>query len=237
MRASLLFLLLVACGGGDSFEGTFHGTTEGHPVVVTLEEDGDTVHGKVRLRGLESTIEGRIEDGVATGRVGDVEFRATLEEDGDIAWTMLMHDPLTGRTSEVVLPLTRGEAAEEAATASADERDPRLVGSWYEDRSAGGMTGHRVTTRVRTTLSADGRFVFQAGESVITVRNRPGGRGNTDMSDPGNVVRGEWKTADGHLYSRADGQTEWTTLGRYSISGNDMLLYTPNGGKQLWSRP
>lgn len=36
--------------------------------------------------------------------------------------------------------------------------------------------------------------------------------------------------------ARGTGGGQWITLGRYSLSGSDLMLYRPDGSKALWSR-
>ena len=105
-------------------------------------------------------------------------------------------------------------------------------------RSSEGSSRNPVTTRVTSTLNADGTFVYGGGQSILTLHdaNRPGGPGSTGMTGTAGTLTGQWKSEGGTLFSRANGQAQWLPLGRYSVSGNDMLLTTANGEKQLWSR-
>ncbi len=118
------------------------------------------------------------------------------------------------------------------------QRDMRLVGLWKREIIANrrnAAPGYNVTTHVTSQLFANGRFRYGGGQSVITLTD-PGRMPSTGMSGKSDVIEGEWKTESGVLFSKRDGASAWIPLGRYSLSGNAMVLYTLDGSKQLWER-
>lgn len=242
-------VVLAGCGG-DALDGTFDGTYEGvvlgvHAQVV-LDEEGENLSGKVLYSGGEAGITGTVRDGVASGHVHDpttgmaLPFRATLEDDdATLAWVYLVPNPMTGQTQEVPLSLRRAGASQEIGASGGASRagiDPQLVGRWYREVGGGGVTGNVVTTRITNTLFPDGTFTYGGGQSLIGLHPTPGGPGSTGMTDPSGATRGQWKVEAGVLFMRIQGMEPWIPLGRYQVSGNDLVLYTADGGKQLWSR-
>lgn len=240
IRAFLPVLALAACGGGSSFEGTFTGSYAGQPVTLTLKEDGKRVSGTISWSGTEAQVSGTVEGERMTGDVRqpqmgfEAPFEATLKDD-TIDWTYTLTDQF-GQKNLLLLLLTReGKAAPKGAEARSN-LDPELIGRWYSDLGGTGASGNTVTTRIRCALNADGTFEYGGAESVITLRDHPGGPGSPGGSGPAAVTRGQWKSEGQVLYSRADGQGQWVPLGRYVVSGSDLVMYRGDGTKQLWSR-
>jgi len=116
-------------------------------------------------------------------------------------------------------------------------RDLHLVGKWRKTNSnviRGGNGGSfAITSEIYCVIKADGSFAYGAGQTLFSSQNRQGSA--TGGSGQGGVTRGKWKTSANVLYWSTDGST-WTPLGKYAISGNSMVLYYPNGAKELWER-
>jgi hypothetical protein len=101
--------------------------------------------------------------------------------------------------------------------------DERLVGNWRYTR-AHSLLG----TDIYSNLRADGTYAY----SSQTVVRPP----NVDPFQ-GQGSSGRWKAKDSVLYARPDGQENWIEIGRYSISGNSLVLYPPGGGQATyWER-
>lgn len=232
-------LLLAACGGA-SFDGTFTGTFQGQPVTLVLNEDGKTLSGTIRWVGTEAEISGTIEGERATGTVRqpqmgfETTFDATLKDDV-IDWTFNFIDQF-GQRNPQPLVLTREGKTPSGGGEARGALDPQLIGRWYCDLGGTGASGNTVTTRIRCALNADGSFEYGGAESVITTRENFFGPGDPRGSGPAAVTRGQWKSEGQVLYSRADGQGQWVPLGRYAVSGSDLVMYGGDGSKQLWSR-
>jgi hypothetical protein len=227
IRALLPLVALAACGVSPSFEGTFIGTVNAEPVTLILQEDGKTLSGTIRFGGVEAKVSANFEGERMTGIVRqpdmgfEAPFEATLKGD-TIDWVYTFTDEF-GQKNRLPLFLTR----EGKAPKVAEERnhlDPQLVGRWHRDVTGAAVGGKTVTTRVRRALNADGTFEYGGAESS------PGGSG------PEPVTRGQWKTEGQVLYSRETGQGQWISLGRYVVSGSDLVMYPGDGSKQLWSR-
>jgi hypothetical protein len=244
----LLLVLLAACGGKDPegqsshrFDGTYEALTPGgQPVQLTLVQDGETLSGTAQVGGVEAVILGTVQGARASGTVKqaqmgfEAKFEATFQ--GDVLdWTYRFETdegeemmPLSfRRTKEAASPKVRGGATRNL--------DPQLVGLWYTEVGGGDASGNTVTTRIHCRLSPDGTFEFGGAESLITLRDKPLGPGDPQGTGPAATTRGRWKSEGNILSYHVDGGG-WTAIGRYVLSGNDLVLYTPNGGKQLWSR-
>lgn len=226
------------------FAGRFDGAVNGAAVRMTLREEGDRLTGDF-VEGMASyavtaTREGATANGTMSHRVMGFELPFTARLDGDA----LAIEIRGNRTVELSLKRTTGEAEaasneSPASTATANvERDPRLVGVWKREIIANrrnAAPGYNVTTHVTSHLLANGRFRYGGGQSVITLTD-PGRMPSSGMSGASPVIEGEWKTENGVLFSKRDGTQTWIPLGRYSLSGNAMVVYTLDGAKQLWER-
>jgi hypothetical protein len=236
--ALLLPFLLAACGGPD-FTGTFTGDFQGQAATFRLKEDGDRLQGTVAWAGVEAAVDGKVEGEKASGTVRhaatglELRFEATLDEDR-VDWVYTIDNPLGGPAQRVPLTLRR-EGAPKGGSSAKEGRDPRLVGRWVTEVGGDGVTGNTVTTRIPCVLNGDGSFEYGGGESLISLREYPGGPGSMGQTGPGAVQRGEWKSDGSVLYCKGQGGT-WVPLGRYAFSGDSMVLYTEGGGKQLWTR-
>jgi hypothetical protein len=238
-RAILLALALASCGG-PSFDGVFKGSYQGQETVLALRQDGKTLSGTITWGGYDASVSGSVEGDRVTGTVRqpqlgiELPFEATLKDD-TLDWTYRIEDGMTGQTQRLALTFTRGGGEPSGSGEARGGIDPRLVGRWYSDVGGTGASGNTVTTRIRCALNADGSFEYGGAESVITLRENFYGPGNPGGAGPAGVVRGQWKAEGGILFSRTDGAT-WVPLGRYSVSGSDLLVYGADGGKNLWSR-
>lgn len=238
ITAFLPALLLAACGGA-TFDGTFTGTFQEQPVTLILTEDGANVSGTIRWGGVEAQVSGTIEGDRVTGIVRqpqmgfEAPFEATLTDDL-IDWVYTFTDQM-GQKNRFPLTLTREGKAPPRGDEPRGQLDPQLVGRWYCDLGGTGASGNTVTTRIRCALNADGSFEYGGAESVITTRDSFFGPGSPGGAGPAAVTRGEWKTEGQVIYSRVQGGP-WAPLGRYVVSGSDLVLYPGNGTKQLWSR-
>jgi|GEM_PF-3012741 len=239
-NAGLGLLLLMAACGDDPFDGTFEATYMGRSATFQLEEDDGRLSGSVVYSGVEGKVDGTVDGESAKGTVtvasiGVVTpFQATARDD-QIDWVYTVRDPMSGVSQEVPLTLRRKEGGGAKQTVSSS-LDPQLVGTWYSEVSGGQLTGNTVTTRMTNTFHADGTFTYGGGTSLLTLHDRPGDAGETGTGGPGGQVTGKWKTDSGVLYGMTAASGEWVLLGRYAITGNDLMLYGANGSKQLWSR-
>lgn len=235
MRTSALFvgLFLAGCGGGPSFDGSFTGSFQGQPVSLSLKRDGKSLNGTIRWAGLEGSVKGSVDGDRATGAVRsagyEADFEATLRGDElDWAYTRIM-----GMDQRIPISFRREGAG------GREERgpgvDPQLVGRWYTEVIGGGASGNTVTTRIQCALNADGTYLYGGGQSTIHLRENFFGPGSVGGTGTGAVTRGQWKCEGQVLYARPEGG-QWVTLGRYALSGNDLMVYGPDGSKNLWSR-
>ena len=161
-------------------------------------------------------------------------FTAEAVDEDRIDWVYTIRNAATGVEQKVNLTLRRSD--DDDAGKTAPNLDPQLVGSWYSEVSGGQLTGNTVTTRLTNTFHADGTFEYGGATSLITLHERRGDAGSTGAGGPAGKITGKWKTEAGMLYGMTDTTGQWTLLGRYAVSGNDLIIYGPNGSKHLWSR-
>jgi hypothetical protein len=140
---AVLTLVLAACGGPGTFDGTFTGSYEGEPVALTLEVDGRGVAGTMRRGGVEAVVSGSVDRNRIKGTVRqpemgvEVPFEATLAGDR-IDWTYTY--VRSGGKVSLTLTRAKGPAAEGPI-------DPQLVGRWLGTDGA-----------ANCVLNADGTF-------------------------------------------------------------------------------
>ena len=231
-----LVLLTLSCGETPDFSGEYGTRYLGQPVQLHLQQAGGKLTGKVtygRVSGpLQATIlAGKASGFVDAGLMGRFPFEAELNGDDGLNWKYLL--ALPGQTQALELEFERRSDAESTVQGTA-QLDPALVGHWRRtiSNSVAGMLPRdnmNVATDVFCTLSSDGSFQFGGAVTGVT---SPGASGTTGASE---VSSGEWKAKGGELFSRAAEQAQWTSLGRYVISGSSLVLYVGDQ-KQLWER-
>lgn len=235
-------LALAGCGGS-SFDGTFTGSYQGQEATLVLSTEGEALAGTVRWGGTDAEVKGTANGDAASGTVRhaamgiELPFEATI--DGDtIAWTYRYSNPYTGQTDTLPLTFTRsGTKPAAAATSGGGGLDLGLVGRWYTEVGGSLVSGNTAMTRIHVTLLADGTFRYGGADTLITLREHAGDSGATGGVLDGNVTTGKWKSEGGILSYQAAGSPQWVPLGRYQLSGTtDLMMYTADGGKQLWSR-
>ncbi len=228
-----LVLALAACGGGGGFEGTFTGTVQGSPVILVLRTDGAKVNGTIRWTGVEALVSGTIAGDEMTGTVRQPEmgfeapFEATLRDD-EIDWVYTFTSSL-GEKNRFPFTLTRGEQSAARTAEPGASLDPDLVGRWCRDSGGAAGSGNTETNRTRCAFHADGTFEYSGAETmIVSGPGSPGGAG------PGAVIRGRWKT-EGRILSWLVAGGSWAPVGRYLVSGGDLLIYA-DGTKYFWRR-
>jgi len=250
LRAVLVALVaaLAGCGGSPGLEGSF----QGQPVMLELKPDGgEKLGGSIRWNGQEGEVRGTRSGESASGSVRnhamgvELAFEAKLAKGGDaVEWTYLIPNQFTGQPDR--LPLTLARAGAESGGKGQDgggggaPLDPGLVGRWYTEVGGSLVSGNSAMTRIHVTLNGDGTFVNGGSDTLIGLRDYPGGETSTQGVLNGNTSQGRWKSEGGILSYQAAGaagSAPWIPLGRYQLSGaTDLMLYTPDGQKQLWSR-
>jgi hypothetical protein len=102
-------------------------------------------------------------------------------------------------------------------------RDQRLVAHWRftETFASGGFTQ---ATDYHLVLEADGR--------METWSRSQGDAGGSD----GERTRGTWKTEGGELWVKGDGESEWGTLGKVSVTDTHLMLTRGGGRKTVYER-
>ena len=250
--AVALLAVLAGCSGSPGLEGSFTGSFQGQPVTLELKPDGsgEKLGGSIRWNGQEGEVRGTRSGESASGSVRnhamgvELAFEAKLAKDGDaVEWTYLIPNQFTGQTERLPLTLARAGAESEGGGqcgGGGAPLDPSLVGRWYTEVGGSLASGNSAMTRIHVTLNGDGTFVNGGSDTLIGLRDYPGGETSTQGVLNGNTTQGRWKAEGGILSYQAAGaagSAPWVPVGRYQLSGStDLMLYTPDGQKQLWSR-
>lgn len=205
-----------------SLAGTYLGTLDNKPIGLTITLAGTAVAGQAVSDGWLFPLEGTLADGKATGRVrtplGIARF--TLERtNAGVRLTLTADQPQAGAQAQTIdlAPAPPTRLPQETIT-----RDERITGHWRYtfSQSSEGMS---IVWDDWLRLMPDGSYKY--GE-----RNKPEGW------DYSNVQTGQWRTWNSVIFTRGEGQPDWTPAARYQVSGNDMIVYWPNGNKQYFER-
>jgi hypothetical protein len=229
VAAPLLALApLGACGKGESapsgFNGRFRGTVGEGGEEIALSTSGSTV--KMSFRGEE--VEGRLvsptrAEGSKTSEEGTFRFAFDLQGNDKISAKFTI--VVGGQTID--LPATTLERVVDApasggGSGGSGAREAALVGHWRHTEVLGSGDSHLVTD-THLVLAADGTFE-QWSKSA--------GMGSSSESER---TRGRWKAEGGSLHFRDEGQ-DWVLVGRYAVSGDNLMITGSGGGKRVYER-
>lgn len=252
VRAARLAVIAFALGllaaarpglAAGPFDGRFIAEVEGQAIELTLSQTESGVQGLLQAPGGQPTqLSGQADGAVAVGLAANAGGLGAFEarRDGDaLALTLAQTGP-DGSPQQVRLDFRRAGAAPvgppPAAAAARPSGaagnglggDPRLVGRWSRNESyrSGEFTAASETLM---EIAADGRFAYGAGRVLAGTADVGGDSGR------GSVEQGEWR-ARGRVLSVRRAGGAWEEVGRYEVSDAGMLIYFPNGSKELWYR-
>ncbi|GIX46723.1 MAG: hypothetical protein KatS3mg131_0934 [Candidatus Tectimicrobiota bacterium] len=99
------------------------------------------------------------------------------------------------------------------------------------------MSGGGASLAMQTflTVSADGTFSYGSARAVGGGET-PWGTWGVDTGTGGDTMSGRWRTADRILYLLHPTTGQWVPAARYYVEGNQLLLYLPDGSRELWYR-
>ena len=205
------------------FHGTWQATAQGRSLALTLVQAGASLRGRLVHSSdyaleLAGTVIANAANGSATGPLGDTRFEAVLGGD-TLLLALIDRNRATGKDVRLPMQFERlGHDAELGAPAPPAERqDPALVGRWVQAAMTG--SGGQVSiAESRLAFDADGAFS----------RTACSGAGAMPMS-------GRWRTVGDVLFTRADGDAEWTAVANWRTNGDQLLLDTGHGARR-WSR-
>ena len=241
LAVGLLFSIRPSAAAGP-FEGRFVADMEGQAIELTLSQADASVQGLLQAPGGQPTqLSGQADGAVAIGLAANAGGVGAFEarRDGDaLALTLAQAGP-DGSPQQVRLDFRRAgtappgpppaaAAARPSGSAGGLGGDPRLVGRWSRNESyrSGEFTAASETLM---EIAADGRFAYGAGRVLAGTADVGGDSGR------GSVEQGEWR-ARGRVLSVRRAGGAWEEVGRYEVSDAGMLIYFPNGSKELWYR-
>jgi len=227
----LALAALGACGKEESapsgFNGRFRGTVGAGSEEITLSTSGSTV--KMSFHGEE--VEGRLvsptrAEGIKTSEEGTFRFAFDLQGNDKISATFTV--VVAGQTIDLP-PTTLERVVDAPASGGASAggggggaRDEALVGHWRHTETLGSGQTFLVTD-THVVLAADGTFE-QWSKSA--------GMGSSSESER---TRGQWKAEGGSLHFRDEGQ-DWVLVGRYAVSGDNLMITGSGGAKRVYER-
>ena len=205
------------------FHGTWQATAQGRTLALTLVQAGAALRGRIVHSAdyaieLDGTVAADAANGSARGELGDARFEAVISGD-TLVLALIDRNRATGQ--EVRLPMQFDRTSHEAALGPqpppAERHDPALVGRWVQTAMSG-VDGRISAAESRLSFAADGAFT----------RGEGGGVG-------GMPPAGRWRTVGDVLYTRADGDPEWSAVANWRPSGAQLLLDTGHGPRR-WTR-
>lgn len=205
------------------FHGTWQATAQGRTLALTLVQAGEALRGRIVHSSdyaidLDGTVAANAANGSARGELGDARFEAVLGGD-TLILALIDRNRTTGK--DVRLPMQFDRMGSEAVLAPrpppAERHDPALVGRWVKT-SMSGSGGQAVVAESHLQFEVDG--TLSRSES-----------GNLGGIPPA----GRWRTVGDVLYTRADGDAEWTPVANWRPSGDQLLLDTGHGARR-WTK-
>ena len=205
------------------FHGTWQATAQGRTLALTLVQAGEALRGRIVHSSdyaidLDGTVAANAANGSARGELGDARFEAVLGGD-TLILALIDRNRATGK--DVRLPMQFERIGHEAKLgpqpAPAEQRDPAMVGRWVQTTMSG-SGGQVAIAESHLIFAADGAFS----------RTEGGSAGAMPMT-------GRWRTVGDVLYTRDDGDAEWTPVANWRPRGDQLLLDTGHGARR-WSR-
>lgn len=216
---------------GPSFAGSFRGAIQGTPATLTARQQAGQISGTIDAGGYGYVFEGQVSGARASGTVKDPQtggamtFEASLAG-GDLRFVIVIANggrleldfqrtgagAATGPTAAAAAspPATSAPAAKPAA---ADQRDPRLIGSWRYTEQLGDPGTGTMLIVWHLVVRPDGTYTY----------------GN-DRSQQ----HGRWRT-QGNIVQVSDGGA-WTPYARFTLDGSKVLFVFGDGSRKLWHR-
>ena len=215
------------------FSGTFQGGLNGARALITLEQDGDVVRGRMDKIPVSGTVHGDTASGPLVDPESGMEagtFEITAKGSA-LEVRLVVKDPHSGVTVTLPpIPFQRvsATATRAARPAAPGQRDPSLVGRWrYTSTYVSGSFS--VATDQWLILAADG--------TCSTDANMAGGGADSSFTaSGGDAPVGRWRSEGRVLYVSDSPNEEPQALARYYVEDGRMLLTYGNGNKKVWER-
>ncbi len=243
----------AAPGGGaadprpEGLSGRYQGSIQGTAAVMTLEQQGGRLSGRIDVSGYPYELQGTVSGVRASGQGRDLRtgggfgFEATLS--GDLLELVLLlqdpygqpqRNPVTFRRTGATAP-PGGDGGQPGGPGGsrgvpAGPRDPALVGLWRQSESMSGG-GSSMVVETFLQINADGTWAMGGGRAV------GGGAGwGGDTGTGGVQETGYWKSENRIVYVQSPGSGQWQPFARYYLEGGTLMFTFGDGSRQILHR-
>ena len=214
-----------------AWDGTYYGDINGTTATLTLDQQGQTVSGKIDAGGYIYNISGSLSNDQFTGQLSDPQTQGKMACDGSMQndqVSLTIKDYNSGQLYTLVFSKNKSNTSVHPKSNSAGiERDPNLIGNWlYSNSYTSGDFGF--TTQYRLIINLDGSYLY--GDAKMA----GGGPASSVSSEGGGYTKGQWKTQNKTIYINEG--SGWQAYAGYYVEGNSMLMKFSDGSKQVWER-
>lgn len=237
---------LGALGSSAGWVGSYSGSINNTPTTLTLQQQGDTVTGKIDSGGYLYELSGSAQGQTLSGTVRDPQTGGSFKLEGNrngnaLTLTLLVSDPNSGQTKRTSYQFQRGALAaskpgqnQSPNTSDPDanvQRDSSLVGRWRNSESMSSGDFSMVTEKI-LVINPDGTYMMGDGRVV-----GGGGAGGFDSGGGGGVeAAGHWKTENRIVFSKEQGSSQWVPYARYYVETNKLMFTFGDGSREIWYR-
>ncbi len=219
-----------------SIEGKYFGKIGETKSILTLQQQGNNVTGKIDAGGYIYNLSGNLSNNQLEGDLVDPQTQGRMNctgsfQKGVINLTVSNHN--NGQSFQMTFSKNQGDdnvsgsMNGDITNSTTIERDPNLVGNWlYSDSYTSG--DYSFASQWRLIVNADGTYLY--GDAKMA----GGGPGVSGQSGGGDYTRGQWKTENKTIYINEG--YGWQPYAGYYIEGNSMLMKFADGSKQVWKR-
>lgn len=254
MKLTAIFLILMTTTGLHAqWAGTYYGTANGDPVVMTLQEDGTYVSGNMKDSYQYFDIEGTVTDQRFTGTASENSLNVVFDLNATRTGNRLdciLSIIVNGNKSETSFTVQKeSETMEESPTPvtaipteipfPSDAQFPAaLSGRWIQNESYNSGSGDNfmgANFSQSMTFHSDGTLsegASSASMSGSNYSNQSSGAGSGKIDGIG------WYAKQNNLYLIVFNNGNWTSvlLGTWYAENNHLLITGTNGEKILLSR-
>lgn len=249
---AILFSIMITSGLFSQWEGTYTGVTNGDNVVMTLQQNGNSVTGFMKdsyqYFEIEGTVNSQQFTGTATEKSFQLQFKLDAAKTGDNLDCKLTIT-VFGELSETFFSVQKEGSATPEATqnpaATGDIPFPKdatfpsaLAATWTQnehynsgsgDNFMGASFSQAMTFHSDGTLSEGGSSASMSGSNYS---NQSSGNGSGKMDGIG------WYAKQKNFYLIVFSEGKWTSvlIGTWYAENNHLLITGTNGEKLLLSK-
>jgi hypothetical protein len=227
---------LMNSGNETTWSGIYYGNIGGTSSTLSLQQQDNTVQGKIDAGGYIYSLTGNLNNNQLEGILVDSQTQGSMKCKGSIqagTINLVVNNQNNGQSFQITFsknPENTNVANDMTSDKSGPgnvERDPGLIGNWlYTDSYTSG--DYSFASQWRLIVNADGTYLY--GDAKVA----GGGPGVSGQSGGGDYTRGQWKTQNQTIYINEG--SGWQPYAGYYIEGNSVLMKFADGSKQVWKR-